>query len=77
MPRSLDELLGAYRAQIDWLLAQAEEIEAGKRGVLCHVEDATIDVSPSIAIEYRHHAGNMRAIVQALERLSAREASQP
>jgi hypothetical protein len=74
MPQaSLHALVGAYQTQIDWLLTQAAEFESGERKVVAKMRGKEIDLSPNIAAEYRHKAGNMQAILQAYERLHAKE----
>ena len=74
MPQaSLDALVGAYQAQIDWLLVQATDFEFGRRKLSGRIGGRDIDVTSNIAAEYRHKAGNMRAILQAYERLNAKE----
>jgi hypothetical protein len=74
MPQaSLNALIVAYQTQIDWLLAQAEEFESGLRKVSGMVGGKEVDISAAFAAEYRHKAGNMRAIMQAYERLHAKE----
>jgi len=65
-------MLTAYRAQIDWLVAQAEEFEAGQRKVAGKVAGNEVDISASYAAEYRHKAGNMQAVLAAYERLHAK-----
>ena len=73
MPQaSLHALLVAYQAQIDWLLAQAADFESGDRKVTGKIGGKEVDLSPNIAAEYRHKAGNMQAIMQAYERLHAK-----
>jgi hypothetical protein len=75
MPQaSLNALLVAYHAQIDWLLAQAAEFETGQRKVSGKIGGKEVDISPNIAAEYRHKAGNMQAIMQAYDRLHAKGA---
>jgi hypothetical protein len=75
MPQaSLNALLVAYHAQIDWLLTQAAEFEAGQRKVSGKIGGKEVDISPNIAAEYRHKAGNMQAIMQAYDRLHAKGA---
>jgi hypothetical protein len=75
MPQaSLNAMLAAYRAQIDWLLAQAEEFEKGHRQIAGRVGGKEVDVSHAYAAEYRHRAGNMQAVLEAYERLHAKEA---
>ena len=72
MPQAaLDALLIAYRAQIDWLLTQASEFGTGQRKLSGRIGGKEVDISPNIAAEYRHKAGNMRAILEAYERLHA------
>lgn len=73
MPQaSLHALITAYQAQIEWLLAQAEEFEGGQRKVSGRVGGKDVDISASYAAEYRHKAGNMQAILEAYERLHAK-----
>ena len=69
---ALKALLNAYRAQIDWLLAQADELEKGHRQIAGRVGGKEVDVSHAYAAEYRHKAGNMQAILEAFERLHAK-----
>ena len=77
MPRaSLQALIVAYQAQIDWLLAQADDFESGARRVSGRIGGKEVDISPNVAAEYRHKAGNMQAILQAYERLHTKEDSQ-
>ena len=72
MPKaSLDALLSVYREQVIWLEAQADQLETGTRKVLAHSDQGEIDLSSLTAIEYRHKAGNMKAIIAAYERLHA------
>jgi hypothetical protein len=66
--------MAAYQAQIEWLLAQAEDFESGARKISGTFGGKEVDISPNIAAEYRHKAGNMEAILQAYERLHAKEA---
>ena len=76
MPQaSLNALIDAYQAQIEWLLRQAEEFEKAERRIMADMRGKEIDLSPNFAAEYRHKAGNMQAILQAYERLHAKEAS--
>jgi hypothetical protein len=73
MPQaSLNALLVAYRSQIDWLLAQAEEFESGQRKVAGRVVGKEVDISQAYANEYRHKAGNLEAVLEAFERLHAK-----
>ena len=74
MPQaSLNAMVAAYQAQIDWLLVQAEEFETGQRRVSGSIGGKDVDISSNYAVEYRHRAGNMRAILEAYERLHAKE----
>lgn len=74
MPQaSLNAMVTAYQAQIEWLLAQAEEFENGQRNVSGRIGGREVDISPNYAAEYRHKAGNMQAILDAYERLHAKE----
>jgi hypothetical protein len=73
MPQaSLHALIVAYHAQIEWLLSQAADFECGQRKVTGKIGGKEVDISPNIAAEYRHKAGNMQAIMQAYERLHAK-----
>ena len=73
MPQaSLHALIIAYRAQTEWLIAQAEEFESGQRKVCGRVGGKEEDISANYAAEYRHKAGNMKAILEAYERLHAK-----
>jgi hydroxymethylpyrimidine/phosphomethylpyrimidine kinase len=75
MPQaSLNALIVAYQAQIDWLLTQATELESGERKLTGQMRGTEVDLSANIAAEYRHKAGNMQAILQAYERLHAKGA---
>jgi len=75
MPQaSLHALLVAYQSQIDWLLTQAQEFESGQRKISGRIGGKEVDISPNIAAEYRHKAGNMEAIMQAYERLHSKSA---
>jgi len=74
MPQaSLKAFVRSYRAQIDWLLAQAEEFDSGQHKVTGRVAGKEVDVSQAYANEYRHKAGNLEAVLQAFERLHAEE----
>ena len=66
-------LIAAYQSQIDWLIVQAEEFENGQRKVSGMIGGRDVDISAEYAAEYRHKAGNMKAIMQAYERLHARD----
>jgi len=70
---SLHALVVAYQAQIDWLITQAAEFESGERKLIAKMRGKEIDLTPNTATEYRHKAGNMQAILQAYERLHAKE----
>ena len=75
MPQaSLNAMVVAYQAQIDWLIAQAEEFESGQRKVSGRLGGNEVDISASYGAEYRHKAGNMQAILEAYELLHAKEA---
>jgi hypothetical protein len=70
MPKaSLDALLSVYREQVVWLEAQADQLETGSRRIMAQGDQGEIDLSSLPAIEYRHKAGNMKAIIAAYERL--------
>jgi hypothetical protein len=70
MPQaSLNALLAAYRDQADWLEVLALEFERGTRKL---TSQDGVDLSADAAAEYRHKAGNLRAIIAAYERLHAR-----
>jgi len=66
---SQEHLILAYKHQIEWLLALAEEFEGGARRVMGSVAGKEIDLTPNVAAECRHRAGNMQAVLQAYERL--------
>jgi len=73
MPKaSLYALIGAYQAQIEWLITQATELECGERKITGQLNRHEIDLSEITAAEYRHRAGNMQAILEAYERLHAK-----
>jgi hypothetical protein len=73
MPQAAQEhLLLAYKHQIDWLLALADEFESGARRLMGKVAGQEIDLTPNVAEECRHRAGNMQAVLQAYERLHAK-----
>jgi hypothetical protein len=65
-------MIAAYQAQIEWLITQATEFESGERKLMAQMRGKDIDLSPNIAAEYRHKAGNMQAILEAYERLHAK-----
>jgi len=70
MPQaSLKALLAAYRAEIEWLQTQAADFEAGVRQVTARMRGKEVDLTPNIAAEYRHKAGNMMAILEEYEKL--------
>jgi hypothetical protein len=74
MPQaSLNTLIDAYQAQIDWLQRQAHEFETGERKVSGRIGGKEVDISANIAAEYHHKAGNMLAIMQDYDRLHIRE----
>ena len=73
MPQaSLNALIAAYQNQIAWLLIQAAEFESGERKLSATMRGKVVDLSPNIAAEYRHKAGNMQAVLEAYERLHAK-----
>ena len=73
MPQAaLDALLLAYQHQVDWLLAQANEFESGARKTVAHMRGKELDLTANLAAEYRHRAHNMKAIMEAFERLHAK-----
>ena len=73
MPKaSLYAMIGAYQAQIEWLITQATEFESGERKITGQLNRHEIDLSATTAAEYRHKAGNMQAILEAYERLHAK-----
>jgi hypothetical protein len=74
MPRASEEhLLLAYRHQIDWLMTLASELDGKTRRVVGHVGGKEIDLTPHLAEECRHRAGNMEAVLQAYERFHTKE----
>jgi hypothetical protein len=48
---SLNAMIVASRAQIDWLLTQAEEFESGQRKVSGKIGGQAVDISSSYAAE--------------------------
>src|ERR1700722_1678524 len=68
LTEALAALTTAYRAQCRWLLARAEEFESGKIKVFRGDQDVT----EQTAVDYRHCAGNLEAIIVAYARLEAR-----
>jgi hypothetical protein len=66
---SLRALISAYETQIEWLLVQADEFESGLRKVFGTVGGKERDVTTAFVADYRHKAANMKAIIQAYERL--------
>ena len=74
MPKtSLQALLISYRSQAEWLTSQAEEFETGARKMTGKIRGNEIDMSPDIAVEYRHKARNLLTVIQAAERLYAKD----
>ena len=70
MPQAaLNALLTSYRAQAQWLLDRAHELETGQRRVM----SGDVDLSHETAAEYHHKALNLMAQISAYERLSARD----
>ena len=69
----LEALKKAYREQIAWMKARAQEYETGNcqhkviDGAFIH--DRTLE----LAADYRHRANNLQAIIDACERLSTRQ----
>jgi len=78
MPQaSLNALVVAYRDLADWLLAQAAELESGERKVVAHMRGHDMDLTPNYVAEYRHKANNLLAVLEAYERVRAREPRPP
>jgi len=74
MPQaSLNALVSVYRDHMNWLDSQATEFERGERKVSARIGGKEVDISSNMAAEYRHKANNMAAIMQAYERIHARE----
>jgi len=72
MPQAaLNALISTYLEQATWLDAWASEYEKGTRRV---ISANGVDLSQEAAIELRHKAGNMRAVIQAYQRLTAKDA---
>ncbi len=69
----LEALKQAYCDQVAWMQARAEEYETGK----CqhHEMDGPfpLDKSTELAEEYRHRANNLRATMDAFERLMSKD----
>lgn len=75
MPKASEEhLLLAYKHQIAWLMTLAGELDGKSCRVLGHVAGKEIDLTSHLVEECRHRAGNMEAVLQAYERLHAKEA---
>ena len=74
MPKASEEhLLLPYKHQIDWLVALADEFESGARRVAGNVAGKEIDLTPNLAAECRHRAGNMQAVLESYRRLHAKD----
>jgi len=73
LAKALAALTTAYRAQCKWLLERAEEFESGRVKVFAQDQDITAQA----AIDYRHCAGNLEAVIIAYERLQARTDKSP
>jgi hypothetical protein len=69
---ALDALKAAYRGQCSWLLAWAQDLETGGTTIVRRVHGADVDVTAETALDYRHRAGNLEAIIVAYERLDAK-----
>jgi hypothetical protein len=66
-------LKDACRRQIDWLHAQASAYEQGSARHIQTRAGTSQDVSADIAGEFRHQANNLQAVIDACERLRARD----
>jgi hypothetical protein len=78
MPQAtINQVLVAYRDLADWLLAHADELEAGERKVVAHMRGHDIDLTPNYVAEYRHKAHNLLAILEAYERIRSHEPRRP
>jgi hypothetical protein len=67
--KALEMLKAAYREQVAWMHARAEEYESGKTQ---HHEMQGSNVqnkSAELAAELRHRANNLQAVIDSYERL--------
>ena len=74
---ALEALKAAYRCQLSWLLAWAMELESGDVRVVRRVHGKDVDVTAETAMDYRHRAGNLDAVIVAYERLDAKGTPRP
>lgn len=73
MPQAaLNALLLEYQHQADWLDAQAADLESGACKIVSCGAGEEVDLTDVMIAEYRHKAANMRAVILAFERLSAK-----
>ncbi len=73
MKASLTSFLIAFREYAAWLEAKAADLEAGRLKVLKPGQgEAQADLTADTAAEYRHKAGNLKAVIVAFERLEAK-----
>jgi hypothetical protein len=77
MALALEALKAAYRGQVMWLLALAQDLETGNTKILRRVHGADVDMTAETAIDSRHRAGNLEAIILAYERLDAKGTPRP
>ena len=69
---ALEALKAWYLDQCKWLRARAAEFETGTIKVTHSSDGQVTDVTAQTAREYRHRAGNLEVIIQAYERLDAK-----
>jgi uncharacterized protein YecT (DUF1311 family) len=70
MPEKALELLkAAYREQMAWMHARAEEYETGKAQHHEMQGNAVHNKSTELAAELRHRANNLQAVIDSYERL--------
>jgi len=69
--RALDALKAAYRGQCSWLLAWADEMDVGGIRVVSQHHGTDMDITAQTALDYRHRARNLEAIIAAYEKLDA------
>jgi hypothetical protein len=67
--KALALLKAAYREQVEWMHARAEEYETGKTQHH-EMQDSVLDnKSVELAAELRHRANNLQAVIDSYERL--------
>jgi hypothetical protein len=70
---AFQSLKQACHQQVLWLQAHAAEYERGKCQLLESCDGAIKDKSAEIAEQFRHQANNLQAVIDAYERLVAKQ----